>query len=89
MLFIQGTRDQFGTSSEIAELLPRLHGRAALFEVADGDHSFKTRVKVTGRKPDAAIVDVIDAAAAFMRHPADDAGAPPGQVPSRGTTPPQ
>lgn len=65
MLFIQGTRDQFGTAEEIRALLPRL-AAAELFDVADGDHSFKTRVKVTGRKPDAALVDVFDAAAAFM-----------------------
>ena len=66
MLFIQGTRDQFGTSDDIRALLPRLSAGAELFEIADGDHSFKTRVKVTGRKPDAAIVDALDAAAAFV-----------------------
>jgi len=66
MLFIQGTRDEFGTSAEIRELLPRLDAGARIVEIADGDHSFKTRTKVTGRKPDAALVDVFDAAAAFM-----------------------
>jgi len=66
MLFIQGTRDQFGTSDDIRALLPRLSAGAELFEIADGDHSFKTRVKVTGRKPDTAIVDALDAAAAFV-----------------------
>ena len=67
MLFIQGTRDEFGTSAEIRELLPRLHSDTELVEIADGDHSFKTRLKVTGRKPDTALVDVFDAAAAFIR----------------------
>ena len=66
MLFIQGTRDEFGTSAEIRELLPRLNAAAELVEIPDGDHSFKTRAKVTGRKPDAALVDVFDAAAAFI-----------------------
>lgn len=66
MLFIQGTRDEFGTSAEIRELLPRLNGAVELVEIADGDHSFKTRAKVTGRKPDAALVDAFDAAAAFI-----------------------
>ena len=66
MLFIQGTRDQFGTAAEIRELLPRLNAATELFEVADGDHSFKTRVKVTGRTPDAALDDVFAEAAAFM-----------------------
>ena len=66
MLFIQGTRDEFGTSAEIRELLPRLNPATELFEVADGDHSFKTRMKVTGRKPEAALGDVFAAAAAFV-----------------------
>jgi predicted alpha/beta-hydrolase family hydrolase len=66
MLFIQGTRDEFGTSAEIRELLPRLNADTTIVEIVDGDHSFKTRAKVTGRKPDAALVDVFDAAAAFI-----------------------
>jgi uncharacterized protein len=40
MLFVQGTRDTFGTADEIRALLPRLQ-RATLHEVAEGDHSFK------------------------------------------------
>jgi predicted alpha/beta-hydrolase family hydrolase len=66
MLFIQGTRDEFGSASEIRDLLPQLNSATELFEVADGDHSFKTRVKITGRKPDAALNDVFEAAAAFV-----------------------
>jgi predicted alpha/beta-hydrolase family hydrolase len=66
MLFIQGSRDEFGTSAEIRELLPRLDARTELFEIADGDHSFKTRVKVTGRPADSALLDAFDAAAAFI-----------------------
>jgi predicted alpha/beta-hydrolase family hydrolase len=76
MLFIQGTRDEFGTAAEIRELLPRLNGAAELVEIADGDHSFKTRTKVTGRKPDAALVDVFDAAAAFVSRRTSSSGAP-------------
>jgi predicted alpha/beta-hydrolase family hydrolase len=64
-LFVQGSRDEFGTAAEIRALLPGLRA-AELVEIADGDHSFKTRLKVTGRKPDAALVDVFDAAAAFI-----------------------
>jgi predicted alpha/beta-hydrolase family hydrolase len=67
MLFVQGSRDQFGTAEEIRALLPRLAAGAELAEIADGDHSFKTRQKVTGRKPDATLADVFDAAAAFIR----------------------
>ena len=66
MLFVQGTRDQFGTSAEIAELLPRLNPRATLFEVADGDHSFKVRVKVAGRAQQQVFDSIFDAVAAFV-----------------------
>jgi predicted alpha/beta-hydrolase family hydrolase len=40
MLFVQGSRDTFGTAEEIRTLLPSLQ-RAALHEVSEGDHSFK------------------------------------------------
>lgn len=68
MLFVQGSRDEFGTADEIRALLPRLNARTALFEVADGDHSFKTRVKVTGKKPDTVLAEVFDAVASFVAH---------------------
>ena len=67
MLFVQGTRDAFGTSDEIRELLPRLQ-RAELHEVAGGDHSFK----VSGRgapKPDAVLNAILDVVRDFVgRH---------------------
>jgi predicted alpha/beta-hydrolase family hydrolase len=66
MLFVQGTRDQFGTADDIRALLPRLHPRTVLYDVADGDHSFKTRVKVTGKKPDAVQTEIFDAVASFV-----------------------
>jgi predicted alpha/beta-hydrolase family hydrolase len=40
MLFVQGTRDPFGTADEIRALVPKLQ-RATLHEVHGGDHSFK------------------------------------------------
>ena len=64
MLFLQGTRDAFGTADEIRQLLPKLQ-RATLHEVAGGDHSFK----VSGRgapKPDAVLAGILDAARAWM-----------------------
>jgi len=67
MLFVQGSRDQFGTAAEIRDLLPRLNPKAQLYEVADGDHSFKVRVKVTGKKPDAVLSDIFDRVAGFIR----------------------
>jgi len=76
MLFIQGSRDEFGGADEIRALLPRLNDRTELVEIADGDHSFKTRQKVTGRKPDAALVDAFEAAAAFILRSRGPASAP-------------
>ena len=66
MLFVQGTRDLFGTAGEIRELLPRLNPRATLFEVPDGDHSFKVRVSVAGRKQDAVLTGIFDTVAGFV-----------------------
>lgn len=66
MLFVQGTRDQFGTAQEIRELLPRLNPRATLFEVTDGDHSFSVRIKVAGRRPEAVLSEIFDTAAGFI-----------------------
>jgi predicted alpha/beta-hydrolase family hydrolase len=67
MLFVQGSRDLFGTADEIRALLPRLSPRATLFEVPDGDHSFKVRVSVAGRKQDAVLTEIFDTVAAFIR----------------------
>ena len=67
MLFVQGSRDEFGTAGDIRELLPRLNPRAQLFEVADGDHSFKVRVKITGKKQDAVFTEIFDRVETFIR----------------------
>ena len=66
MLFVQGTRDEFGTSAEIRDLLPRLNPEALLAEVPDGDHSFKIRVKIAGRPQQAVFDDIYDAVARFV-----------------------
>lgn len=61
MLFVQGSRDAFGTADEIRSLLNRLP-RASLHEVDGGDHS----LKVAGRgAPDAdrVMAEVLDAVA--------------------------
>ena len=58
MLFVQGSRDAFGTADEIRALLPKLQ-HATLHEVPGGDHSFK----VSGRgapKPDAVLDSILD-----------------------------
>jgi predicted alpha/beta-hydrolase family hydrolase len=65
MLFVQGTRDQFGTSEEIAALLPSLR-RATLHVVADGDHSFKVRVRTAGMSQDEVIEQILDEVVQWM-----------------------
>jgi predicted alpha/beta-hydrolase family hydrolase len=58
MLFVQGSRDAFGTAEEIRTLLPGLQ-RATLHEITGGDHSFK----VSGRgapKPDVVLAHILD-----------------------------
>jgi uncharacterized protein len=41
MLFVQGTRDTFGTPDELAPILARLSPLPLVYAVDDGDHSFK------------------------------------------------
>ena len=66
MLFVQGTRDTFGTAAEIRLLLPRLQ-HATLHEVAGGDHSFKVSgVKV---KPADVMNDIMNIVAGWMKAP--------------------
>lgn len=63
MLFVQGTRDQFGTVAEIRELLPSLQ-RVTLHEVAGGDHSFKVPGGKAKQEP--VMTEVLETAAAWM-----------------------
>jgi uncharacterized protein len=64
MLFVQGSRDTFGTASEITDLLPRLQ-RATVHEVVGGDHGFK--VPKRAGDPGAVMAGIYDAVAAWMR----------------------
>jgi predicted alpha/beta-hydrolase family hydrolase len=41
MLFVQGTRDAFGTPQELASILAPLQPPPLVHVVANGDHSFK------------------------------------------------
>jgi predicted alpha/beta-hydrolase family hydrolase len=41
MLFVQGSRDAFGTPQELRPILAKLAAPSELYEVAGGDHSFK------------------------------------------------
>ena len=67
MLFVQGTRDEFGTAAEIRDLLPQLNDRARLFEVVDGDHSFNVRISVAGKRPGAVLADICDTVTGFIQ----------------------
>ena len=46
-LFVQGSRDGFGTPDELKPILARMIPTPAIYEVGGGDHSFK----LTGRDP--------------------------------------
>lgn len=61
MLFVQGSRDAFGTAQDIRDLLPRLQ-RADLYEVAGGDHSFK----VPGAKGDETVRRIMEEVVKWM-----------------------
>jgi predicted alpha/beta-hydrolase family hydrolase len=62
MLFVQGSRDAFGTPQELQPLIKKLKVPAELFEVAGGDHSFKVlkRAGVTQEETYQAVLDRID-----------------------------
>lgn len=64
MLFIQGTRDAFGAAEEIRALLPGLR-RAALHEIAGGDHSLNVRRAARTRAQDP-LDEAVGAAVAWM-----------------------
>lgn len=55
MLFVQGSRDTFGTPSELEPVLAALTPRPTLHVVAGGDHSFKV-----GKKAQAAVFDEVE-----------------------------
>jgi len=64
MLFVQGSRDAFGTTEEIRALLPKLQ-HATLHEVPGGDHSFK--VSGPGApKPNAVLDGILDVVVGWM-----------------------
>jgi predicted alpha/beta-hydrolase family hydrolase len=50
MLFVQGTRDTFGTPDELAPILARVDPAPTMHPVAGGDHSFKVSGRDKGRQ---------------------------------------
>jgi uncharacterized protein len=57
MLFVQGSRDTFGTPQELRPILETLNAPAELAVIEDGDHSFK--VRKTAPLSQAAVFDFI------------------------------
>jgi uncharacterized protein len=68
MLFVQGSRDAFGSGTEIRELLPSLQ-HAELEEIEGGDHSFKVPGGTARQQP--VLLRVMDAVAAWARSNAE------------------
>lgn len=64
MLFVQGSRDAFGSADEIRALLPSLQ-HATLHEIPGGDHSFKVPGGKTRQEP--VLLHVMDTVAQFVR----------------------
>lgn len=65
MLFVQGSRDAFGSADEIRALLPRLT-QAVVHEVVGGDHSFKVPARAH-RTQAAVLEEIFDIVAQFIR----------------------
>lgn len=64
MLFVQGSRDPFGTADEIRSLLPALQ-RATLHEINEGDHSFKVPKRAGDQE--AVLASLFDTVAGWAR----------------------
>jgi uncharacterized protein len=66
MLFVQGSRDAFGTSDELRPIIDRLPARADLHVVEGGDHSFKVPRKA-GLRQDEVHRQIQDFIASWLR----------------------
>jgi predicted alpha/beta-hydrolase family hydrolase len=64
MLFVQGSRDTFGTPAELEPVLATLERRASLHVVPGGDHSFKV---AKGARQGDVYLDIQRAIAAWIR----------------------
>jgi len=66
MLFVQGSRDAFGTPDELRPIMDRLTARADLHIVEGSDHSFKVPRK-SGLRQDEVYRQIQDFIAAWLR----------------------
>jgi hypothetical protein len=71
LLFVQGSRDAFGTPEELRPVLARLSAPAGLVVVEGGDHSF-TVPRGSGRSRDEVLGEIYDRVARWMRDRAVD-----------------
>ena len=71
MLFVQGSRDAFGTTDEIRAVIKRLHLPATLFPIEGGDHSFKVP-KSSGFTQQQVYQNVMDEIARWRSSPTRD-----------------
>jgi predicted alpha/beta-hydrolase family hydrolase len=76
MLFVQGTRDAFGTPAELAPILARMSPPPALHEVAGGDHSFKLGGRDAAARQAALYAEIQGAMVHWMALTAARGGAP-------------
>jgi uncharacterized protein len=66
MLFVQGTRDPFGSPDELAPIFAGLSAKVTVFPIEEGGHSFEVP-KRSGRTRDEVVEAVLDRVAAFVR----------------------
>jgi predicted alpha/beta-hydrolase family hydrolase len=66
-LFVQGTRDEFGSAAELAPHLAPLGAIATVHPVERGDHSFKVTGLPKGTPAGAVLDGVLDTVAAWCR----------------------
>jgi len=66
MLFLQGSRDPFGTPDELRPIIKQLNAPVELYVVEDGDHSFKVRKKVTGLAQNDVYTAMLDKIATWL-----------------------
>jgi uncharacterized protein len=65
MLFVQGTRDTFGTPADLAPILAALPAPSDVHAVENGDHSFKV---TSNREKQAAVIDgILDGVVSWIR----------------------
>ena len=66
MLFVQGSRDTFGTPAELAPILERLSPRPTLHTVEGGDHSFKIAGRGAASRQAAVYAEIQDLITGFV-----------------------